>query len=1032
MKGPKESAGTKKKTTRSISKEITEKNILRIHTTSAFEKAYRNLNSAQRQAVDTVEGPVMVVAGPGTGKTQVLTLRVANILRRTQMRPSNILCLTFSVSAATEMRDRLRVLIGPDAYGVTVRNFHSFCNELIEDHPLVFGDFGNKTQISDLQRYRLVNKIIDQLLPQMELVNPKYPHIRTTEIIGRISELKREGVVDREKLEAVADNFELSARDVHGKETQAFENKLLQVRKFRDLLTIFFCYQEELENSDRYDYEDMILFVSEALKRHEEFLRSLQERYQYILVDEFQDTNGAQYQLIDVLTTYAEGVQQDPNIFVVGDDDQAIYRFQGANLANILSFHKRFPEASVLPLTVSYRSTQEILDAAGSLISNNSERLVGKLAGLQKNLVSSSARTGESPRLLLTESDRTEPWIIADVIEERIKNGVPAKEIAILVQTNRELAPLAKVLEAQRIPIDVTGSADLLSARLVLEGLTILRAVEKPETDHLLAAALGAEHFAIHPADLGRIFVSSRERKMSIMKLLLELEGSLHRDQGKRKKSTKLVKFSGLKLNDPHKIIRALDRILDLHNKLPSRTVISTVEHVVRECDVLRDRGDMRDFASLQEFFHRVTERSVENPDLTLHELLSDIAYAQHPEYPELRWKAELPHLQKGGVQLMTVHQSKGREFDVVILVNFRAGHWDKRRKPPSISMPEDLLFGWTKEVMVIERAQDERRLCYVAMTRARKELLFTCPRTLTDTDRMRSVSPSVFFAEAGSIHEEEARLKDPEKALTLFAPPLLKVDEQFKAFLEERLQNFTLSATALNHFLEDPKIFLEKDLLQVPTAPEPNLVYGSAVHEALRSWGLSVQRSEPMTGKEFFTAFSDYLDRPAILTDHERRNLLHTAKKSLPRYYRVRLKKHRPFIHKVEYTIRAHMALTPSPYPASGRGEIPLKGKIDRIDLAAPDSARATIIDFKTGRPQTESQIRKGDYFRQLTFYALLLRHSRSILKPEHYVLDFIGEKEQDPVERMFEITESEERQLEALIEAVWGKVVALDFTSL
>jgi ATP-dependent exoDNAse (exonuclease V) beta subunit len=645
---------------------------------------------------------------------------------------------------------------------------------------------------------------------------------------------------------------------------------------------------------------------------------------------------------------------------------------------------------------------------------------------------------GKPPVLLRSESERTEPHLIAELVSERLEQGISPEEIAILVQTNRELQPLARVLEARGISADITGSDDLLRSVSVQQLIAILRAIEKPERDHLLAAALGCACFDIHPADLGRMFVTARERRMSIQNLLLEIESWI---TGKRtkKKNKDLIESSGTipPLKNAGKLLRAFVVLQDLHTKLPSRTVVYTLEHAMRQSGLL-ENPEMRELAALQEFFHRVEERASENPRYDVQALLQDLEVASSRDYPELRWRFDLPHLQPQGVKVMTVHQSKGKEFDVVLLANFREGHWDKRRKPPTIAMPEDLLFGWSKEQRMADRREDERRLTYVGMTRARTELLMTCPRTLLDDDRPRPTSPSAFFAQMGPLDESEGTLKSPEKTVTLGAPSLLKADEAFKAFLEERLETFALSPTALNRFLRDPQEFLAKDLLQVPEALEPNLVYGSAVHDALKEWALSIQRGKGLSSSEFLKGFRTYLDRRAILTPQERRNLLHTARESLPRYYSMRLLKSRPFIHKVEHTIIAWLpyssgrtTLSPRPSP-KGRGEIPLKGKIDRIDLASRDSARATIIDFKTGRPQTESEIRKGEYFRQLVFYALLLRHGRSLLKPEKFVLDFIGEKQQEPLERIFEISPKEERDLETVILAVWSKILALDFSPL
>ena len=226
-----------------------------------FDALYAGLNASQKIAVDTIEGPVMAVAGPGTGKTHTIAVRTANILKKTQMRPGNILCLSFSVNAATEMRERLRLLIGPDAYGVTIKNFHAFCNELIQDNPLVFDEWSALEQVSDVERTREVNKIIDQLLPDIKLVNRKSPYSRTRQIISRIAELKREGKTGREELMGVSREYEAEMSSKSREGTKAHEKNLLAARKFREFLEVFFLYQEMLKKTQRYDYEDMILYV---------------------------------------------------------------------------------------------------------------------------------------------------------------------------------------------------------------------------------------------------------------------------------------------------------------------------------------------------------------------------------------------------------------------------------------------------------------------------------------------------------------------------------------------------------------------------------------------------------------------------------------------------------------------------------------------------------------------------------------------------------------------------------------------------
>ncbi|TSC58112.1 MAG: DNA helicase II / ATP-dependent DNA helicase PcrA [Candidatus Peregrinibacteria bacterium Greene0416_19] len=990
-------------------------------TLTLFESEYNKLNPAQRRAVDTIEGPVMVIAGPGTGKTQTVAMRVANILRRTQMRPSNILCLTFSVSGATAMRDRLRLLIDADAYGVTVSTIHGFAQSIIDQHPTVFGEWSVREQLGDLEKYQILNGIIDQLSSSSALINPKDPYEKDSDILSRISQVKREGKTEAD-LERVADEFERQMQGKSREGTKAHQKNLLAARKFRDFVEIFRRYQAALQEKQRYDYDDMILSVLRAFGEETGLLQSLQERYQYVLVDEFQDTNGAQWGLIDRLTSY-ETLAHDPNLFVVGDDDQAIYRFQGANIANMLSFRDRFPAAPVIPLTVSYRSTQGILDAAERLIGHNTERLVGRLPGLEKHLVAVSGEPGVVPLLHRTPSDQAEPWFIADLIDDRLRTGMPPEQIAVLTRTNDELFPLYDTLRSRGIPVLLRGKKDLLTHPLVAQALAILSAVDHPGRDSALAAGLACDCFGLHPADLSRIHGFARENDQSILRVLESFDWA-----------------EEPKLTDRAGVIRARDIILSLHQKIPIRTVLDTIEHLLRECGLIPTADDAAkdplDLAAIESFFSFVKARCLERPAYTFREFRNDIGFYADPLYGQARLTYELPHLVTSGVQLLTAHQSKGQEFHTVILANFRDGHWDKRKKSSGIALPEELLFGWEKETLAYEQNQDERRLAFVAMTRARAALIFVCPRELTVGEKSRPMAPSAFFAEAGPLPESDATLRDAAAASLLLRPAVRVLDEELRAHLRERLEHFALSATTLRRFLHDPQEFLRIDLLRQPEQLDETSIrrlgYGSAVHWALRQWATAASRRDPFGADAFIDAFHWYLREKTILTEAQRQDLLSLGREALPLYFQARLEGTVPFLHAVERDYRARF------------GDIALKGKIDRIDLASPTSGHATIIDYKTGRPKSETAIRgsldpgvvsrgdDGDYFRQLAFYALLLEQADPLLQPQAFVLDFIGERGEDPIQRSFVVSGAEKDDLRTLIRDVWAKIQALEFTPL
>lgn len=976
-----------------------------------FDAALARLNDAQRAAVETIEGPVMCIAGPGTGKTQVVAMRVANILQKTQMRPGNILCLTFSMSGATAMRQRLRSLIGSDAYGVSVNTIHGFCNDLIGQHPQVFEAWSALEQISDVERYRVVNMIIDDLMPDIEIVNKKSPYGRTKEIIDRISQVKREGKTSKELWQAV-ERYQQEMETKSKPGTKVHERNLLSARKFEDFAKIFDKHQLLLQQSQRYDYEDMILTVIRAMESEEWLTAGLQEKYQYILVDEFQDTNGSQYRVIELLTTYAS-VDQAPNLFIVGDDDQAIYRFQGANLQNILKFHQRFPAAPIIVLSTSYRSTQPILDAAGRLIAKNTERLVGTLPSLRKDMKSAKEEQGIEPMLLSAPSDAVEPWLVAQLVQDRIAQGIEPGEIAVLTQTNSELLRFYEAMRASGIPVQMEGKVDLLTHPLVRQTLCILKAVQDLYSTPALVDALYCACCDCHAADIGRLNVLQRQSKKPMIEILLEID-----IPGTPSAALILAKKSHL--------IRIRDVLIELSGQLASRTVVDTLERLLKGVGLIPDDAsrftalDPVDFAAVQAFFDRVRYRAYEQPQFSFCTLLHDLEMYENPDNGGLRMSFSVPHIIQNGVRLLTAHQSKGLEFETVMLVNFRESHWDKRRNPSGLSIPEDLLFGWQKDQKSFEQNQDERRVAYVAMTRAKSELIFTCPVEITTGDKARQVSPSGFFAEAGPLPERAGEIRHPERVSTLLLPVIRSIDDEFKTFLRHRLETFALSVTALNHFLEDPQLFLTMDLLHTPSKKSVSLIYGNAVHAALKKWGFGLQEGPPLTRELFLDEFRNYLVERELTTEKERKGLLAVGEQALTRYFDDRLSSLSPYVHKVEYSLKGHL------------GEIPIKGMLDRLDLDHPDSARATVTDYKTGRPQTDSEIRDGDYYRQLVFYALLLESARGDLQPHAFILEFIGEGAEHPVERRFDIPEQDKKELSRVIDAVWAKIQALDFTPL
>ena len=323
-------------------------------TKAAFKKAYGALNTAQKEAVDTIEGPVLVIAGPGTGKTQILTLRIANILLSTDTAPENILALTFTESGARAMRERLRSFVGAVAYRVPIYTFHGFAGDLIRQYPDSYSNIIGGRPASELEKVELIETILDDSEFKLlrPLGNPAY-YVRA--ILHTIATLKQEylepdklGAIINEQEAVLASMPKLHEKGAHkGKVKGDYQKLEKTIAKNHELLAVYRRYQSLLREQNLYDFDDMMLESVHALNSNEDMLRDLQENYQYLLADEHQDVNASQNRILELLAAYHER----PNIFVVGDEKQAIYRFQGASLENFLYFEDKFPNTTTIALT---------------------------------------------------------------------------------------------------------------------------------------------------------------------------------------------------------------------------------------------------------------------------------------------------------------------------------------------------------------------------------------------------------------------------------------------------------------------------------------------------------------------------------------------------------------------------------------------------------------------------------------------------------------------------------------------------------
>lgn len=913
-----------------------------------FQKYYDRLNSAQKQAVDTIEGPVMVVAGPGTGKTQILTLRIANILLKTDVSAENILALTFTESGVSSMRKRLASIIGTaQAHRVSINTFHGFCNNIIQHHPEEFPHIIGGRNISDVEQISIVESIIDTT--ELNLLKPfgdTYYYLRN--ILSSISTLKREGVspaVFSTMIDRLKEDFENSADKYH--EKGAFKGKMKseaqkeqkKLEKNSELAVIYSAYQKVLHEKKFYDYSDMIMEVARALSNNEDLLLTLQEQYQYILVDEHQDTNNAQNTILTLLSNF----HHNPNLFVVGDEKQAIFRFQGASLENFLYFKKIYPEVVIINLEENYRSSQVILDASHAV-----------LAGRQK--LRSQKKHAEEPITIYAFSrPENEYYYLAKSIEEKISNDIAPHEIAVLYRDNIDSQLIVAALEKSNIPFCVTSDQNILEDEEIKKIILLLKLINNFGSDELLAQVMHIDFCKIHPLDLYKIIARSTKKD----------------DQGKRTSLHEIIEresiLSSLDLEGAETASKLYSNLVQWAKLRSSLTCEQLTERVVRESGVLAhiliQVNTVEILSKLMSLFAEMRKMIESGQGLYLKDFID---YLSTLETHNILIKQSGGDNLKNAVRLMTAHKSKGLEFEYVYIVNAHEGHWGGKKSRELLPLPSEIgLLSGVKSTED-DNNDDERRLFYVAITRAKKQVNISYSKeSISGKEQL----PCQFIEE---IHEnlkkngDVSQYEDVEYvAQHLVAPRMhtgvrVRDSEYIKTLFDEH----GLSVTALNNYLDCPWKYFYNNLLRIPRAMTKHQIYGVAVHDALKDF---FDNAEKTINKDFLISkFNEYLSRQ-IMSPSEMEESKKKGETALSGYFDTW---HNDWIINTvtEYDIKAVML-----------DDVRLTGKIDKIEILG-DGKEVNVVDYKTSKPKSRNEIEgktassNGGMKRQLAFYRLLL----------------------------------------------------------
>jgi DNA helicase-2/ATP-dependent DNA helicase PcrA len=977
---------------------------------ATFENRYNQLNFDQREAVDTIYGPVMVIAGPGTGKTTILSLRIANILKKTDVGPDSILAITFTEAGVISMRKKLLEIIGKEAHNVNITTFHGYCNGLIKKYPEYFPEIIASEQAGDSQIIEIIENLIDvQEWPLLKPAGDKYNYV--SHIKNAITHLKKEGYTPQNYIkyqEKIITEIKDDEENYTNRKTTKGEKKLKAValkeieKAERGIeLGLFFEKFEEAK-SDRkiYDYDDMILKVVDKLQTEETLLSLEQEKFQFILADEHQDSNFAQNKILEILTSFDD----TPNLFIVGDEKQAIFRFQGASLENFLYFKNKFPKSKIIKLKDNYRSSQQILDASFDLIKNNNldQELFIKL----KSFVGES----NSPALNFTKYTNLdeENYSIARNIKQKIDSGINPAEIAIIYRNHAEAEDLVRYLESFNLRFNIKTNKNLLNDFDIINLRNIFKVLIDINNDSAVINILFGNLLRSFPADLHKIIDFSRKKNLSLFSVIYNLDF-----------------LNELKISKAEKIYNFAQNVFELSKIALTESAVRVFIKVLNKLEILDEvfKSDLslERMQKINVFFNELKESSKQKRNYFL---IDFVSHLERMERYNIEIKDKNNYLIKG-INLMTAHGSKGLEFDYVFIPHLESRIWGKNSRGQRFILPygerDGGILNKNNEI------EDERRLLFVAMTRARKEINLSYADY---SERGDELIPCVFLSE---IDQKYLNIV-PTPQIDLM--PILEAkftsneqpSLQDKEYLRELFINTNFSVTALNNYLNCPWEYFYKNLIRIPDIYSKEQIYGNIIHRVISEISKNIEIGFNDKIKIYNNLITNEIEK-ADLNFEDRKNIKAKCLENME-----------GIINLINYPeameILSEVEINNYVVEFAPEKSLRIKGIFDHLIIYKDG---LVIVDYKTGKVKTFNEIigktgdKKGDYYRQLIFYKLILNNSKYRDIPvKEMRLQFINyeENSQNNFQGFsFKPTSSEVLELENLIKKTANEIYNLEF---
>lgn len=989
-------------------------------------------NSKQMDCINTIEGPVMVLAGPGTGKTFTIIQRIKYMLS-VGIEPASILCLTYSEAAANEMKGRLVNEIGTIAAAVTVNTYHAFCNDVIRQFPNEFELLEGVSLADEITKRNIMAKVLDEIKPNAYRTKWGDYLYYVPELLSSVNDIKASRISKEEyfnnlkthpmwqgKLDELM--AEYAEREQKGKLVKTFLNSLethkKKMEKAVEAWDIFEKYDIELKKNNFIDFNDMINLVLNAFETNDELLKKVSSNFKYFLVDEYQDTNYSQNKIVFDL---ARGSGSE-NIFVVGDDDQIIYEFQGAKTDTLEKFLKLFPQTKVICLNENNRSTQNILDFSYSIISQDKSRLEFneqfKNHKIDKKLIAKNQKIlalNQKIQMHGFADNKQENNFIIDSIEALIKsdklplnkdNEKDLSKIVILTRENGELSNFASLLESRNIQYQLKESKCIFDIKSSLVVYFYLKALVNHQYfgDKLFGLLL-SEPFSFDNEDYSYLLSQNRVNHND---LITNIKEAISKDY-QWKNPEKVKSF-----------IKTFDYLLDMKSSLNVKDLIVEVVNRTGILDffVQSDINKSDNVFAIKKIIDEAQSYMYLNRGCWLGDFLTHLDTAFESNIPIVIDKEDYT---QNAVQLVTLHGSKGREFDFVFMPNLISKKWEGKRVNNGMSLPID------KNDSVVDEEQarysEQLRLLFVGVTRAKYSLTMSYSNSID----ARPQELTSYLAEPiknEELIETTNHTLEKDEYLNEIAIMLKKQPFDYSsAFTDElkaRLEKFTLSPSTLNSYLACPRAFLYSNVLAIPILDKDsaNAYFGSAIHRTLQ-WALNYAKlNDRYPDKTLVvSAFSKNLACEKFDSQQTREDYMNRGVKCIDKYYKQLLETPYNRIFATEYSFNF--------VPFNDNF---LKGFIDRIERN--DNGDVEVYDYKTGSAKAKSQIADGKnyehYLNQLRFY----KYSYELQNPETKVvkagLIFVEEPDSN---FYVELTEDDNKIIKEKIEFVYKNISELNF---